>query len=214
MSSGGQKSRASKYFWIYITLVVAMIAIVKVPTVENAMKTEYRLVETYLGEKGAAFVYDNSAKWYHTVAVEWDMYHTLEDMFIPTQEQMNRSKGMRGFGNYLFRYMHERLEAFWRGLYMLFSRMWLICLWLVFVPLTILPLLNNGWQIRNIKRTNFDYASPTKHTYAVSAVTALLFVLAFLILAPVPMIPLIYPLILIICGGFAAVSIANIQKRL
>lgn len=116
-------------------------------------------------------------------------------------------------GNYLFKYMHERLEAFWRGLYMLFTRMWVLFLWLPFIPIVVFPAINHGWQIRNIKRTNFDYASPTKHIYAVATIKLCCYS-TYAYRSSDPMTPLDYPAILMICGILAAVSVANIQKRL
>ena len=208
------QSKISKYVWLYIALIVAMMAVVKVSTVETAMKAEHRLVTSALGQTSSDYVYSHAADWYRTIAVDWEMHRMLENMFIPTDEERARSKGLEEFGNYLFKYMHERLEAFWRGLYMLFTRMWVLFLWLPFIPIVVFPAINHGWQIRNIKRTNFDYASPTKHIYAVATIKALLVILLTLIVAPVPMTPLIYPAILMICGILAAVSVANIQKRL
>ena len=38
------QSKSSKYVWLYIALIVAMMAVVKVSTVETAMKAEHRLV--------------------------------------------------------------------------------------------------------------------------------------------------------------------------
>ena len=122
------QSKISKYVWLYIALIVAMMAVVKVSTVETAMKAEHMLVSSALGQTSSDYVYSHAADWYRTIAVDWEMHRTLENMFIPTDEERARSKGLEEFGNYLFKYMHERLEAFWRGLYMLFTRMWVLFL--------------------------------------------------------------------------------------
>ena len=42
------QSKISKYVWLYIALIVAMMAVVKVSTVETAMKAEHRLVTSAL----------------------------------------------------------------------------------------------------------------------------------------------------------------------
>ena len=44
------QSKSSKYVWLYIALIVAMMAVVKVSTVETAMKAEHRLVTAALGQ--------------------------------------------------------------------------------------------------------------------------------------------------------------------
>ena len=106
------QSKISKYVWLYIALIVAMMAVVKVSTVETAMKAEHRLVTSALGQTSSDYVYSHAADWYRTIAVDWEMHRTLENMFIPTDEERARSKGLEEFGNYLFKYMHERLEAF------------------------------------------------------------------------------------------------------
>lgn len=97
------QSKSSKYVWLYIALIVAMMAVVKVSTVETAMKAEHRLVTSALGQTSSDYVYSHAADWYRTIAVDWEMHRTLENMFIPTDEERARSKGLEEFGNYLFR---------------------------------------------------------------------------------------------------------------
>ena len=54
------QSKSSKYVWLYIALIVAMMAVVKVSTVETAMKAEHRLVTSALGQTSSDYVYSHS----------------------------------------------------------------------------------------------------------------------------------------------------------
>lgn len=60
------QSKISKYVWLYIALIVAMMAVVKVSTVETAMKAEHRLVTSALGQTSSDYVYSHAADWYRT----------------------------------------------------------------------------------------------------------------------------------------------------
>ena len=53
------QSKSSKYVWLYIALIVAMMAVVKVSTVETAMKAEHRLVTAALGQTSSNYVYSS-----------------------------------------------------------------------------------------------------------------------------------------------------------
>lgn len=68
------QSKSSKYVWLYIALIVAMMAVVKVSTVETAMKAEHRLVTSALGQTSSDYVYSHAADWYRTIAVDWEMH--------------------------------------------------------------------------------------------------------------------------------------------
>lgn len=92
------QSKISKYVWLYIALIVAMMAVVKVSTVETAMKAEHRLVTSALGQTSSDYVYSHAADWYRTIAVDWEMHRTLENMFIPTDEERARSKAWKSSG--------------------------------------------------------------------------------------------------------------------
>ena len=50
------QSKISKYVWLYIALIVAMMAVVKVSTVETAMKAEHGLVTSALGQTSSDYV--------------------------------------------------------------------------------------------------------------------------------------------------------------
>ena len=67
------QSKISKYVWLYIALIVAMMAVVKVSTVETAMKAEHRLVTSALGQTSSDYVYSHAADWYRTIAVDWEI---------------------------------------------------------------------------------------------------------------------------------------------
>lgn len=207
-------SMIARFFWLYAFVLLAMMACVKVSTVDRAIRTEFHFVTGALGENSARYVYGKAADWYQTIAVDWGLHDGMRRLFIPDEEERENSKGMETFGNYIFRWWSDRMEAFWRGLYMLFSRIWILLLWLPFVPFFIFAAINDGWQIRNIKRTNFDYASPARHHYAVTAISWIMFILLVLVVSPLPMNPLIYPIMLGVCGVMVAFSVANIQKRL
>lgn len=213
MAGKGQQSPLKKFLWLYALLMVGIMALVKVPTVEYAVETELRYARQTLGESTARYAYEGAADWYRTLAVDWGWHEGMRNLFIPTDYEREKSKGLEAFGNYLFKYMDDRLEAFWRGLYLLFTRLRILLLWLPFIPIIILPAIYDGWQLRNIKKTNFDYASPMLHSYTVEAICWSFFAFFALAISPIPVNPLIYPTIICITGLLLAWSIANVQKR-
>ena len=208
------QSPLKKFLWLYAAIMVAVLALVKVETVEHAVEAELRYARSTLGEDAARYCYEGAAGWYRTIALDWGLHEAMRNLFLPTDEQREKSRGLEEFGNYLFKYMSDRMEAFWRGLYLLFTRIWILMLWLPFIPIIVLPAFNHGWQLRNIKKTNFDYASPTLHTYTVEAVYWAVFIFLVLAISPFPANPLIYPALICIAGLMLSWSVANVQKRM
>lgn len=211
--SDRKMSPLKKFLWLYAALMVAIMAMVKVQTVEHAVETELGYARSVLGEDTARYAYEGAAQWYNTIAIDWGWHEGMRNLFIPTDYERVKSKGLENFGNYLFKYVDDRLEAFWRGLYLLFTRLRILLMWLPFIPIMLLPAFNHGWQLRNIKKTNFDYASPTLHTYTIEAVGWCFFAFFSLAILPFPINPLTYPIILVGAGLLIAWSVANTQKR-
>lgn len=181
---------------------------------DETLETEARQVEHDLGEDSARYVYSHARQWYQFLMVDSGAYRTLHRTMIPDDREKQRSRGMTTMGERWFDWVEGRLDAVVRLIYLFLARLWVLVLWLSFVPILLLPAIYDGWQVRCIKRTNFDYASPVVHKYAVTAVKLLLAGLGIVMTLPFALSPITFPIILIVVGLFSGLSVANIQKRL
>ena len=80
--------------------------------------------------------------------------------------------------------------------------------------LLFVPAVYDGYMTWQIKRTNFDYASPVMHRYSVRGAAILLFGLLAAFMAPIALNPIIIPMGMMGCCVLFGLAFGNVQKRI
>jgi len=193
--------------------IVLILLLVSSDFMDQSLVRERNYVERDLGEESCQYVYDEAADWYKTLFVDSGIYTTLHRTLIPNEDEKQHSRGMETMGSAWFKWIEGRLDASMRVIYMFLTRCVQMLLWIPFIPLVFLPAFYDGLMVRKIKRTNFDYSSPALHSYAVRSSWTMAFFLFLGFFAPVAIAPVVFPIVIFICGSLMGLSVANIQKR-
>lgn len=155
------------------------------------------------------------ADWlYESTVVQWELNAWFYQLFIPTPEERENSRGLETLGEQWFPIAEERWSAFLDMVYWGMRRIALFSIWLpIWLPAFIMSALV-GWLERAIKKTGFGYTSPIVFTLSWRTLFCTFLVLVISFLCPTPIPPVVVPALL----GFVAIllgfAVGNIQKRI
>lgn len=207
-----------KPFWLVAWLLVIELAVVFVLVpgdwTNRTIEKESRLIEANLGSEARSWIYGKADQWYQSAMMDSGFYEGIYRTMIPNNDQRANSRGMQGMGSWWFRWVQSRIEAFADIVYQFMSRFALLVMWAPYMLLLLLPALYDGLMTRQIKRTNFDYASPVVHRYSTRLSGGLLIGLVIAFSAPIAMNPVIIPVVMMVCCVLLGLMVGNLQKRI
>ncbi|WP_300500716.1 DUF4400 domain-containing protein [Marinobacter sp.] len=178
---------------------------------ETAMQKEAQMIEMISGREHRDQVLGNATSWYTASLVDTGVWRALYQMLIP-EDHLREKSVIKADG--WFGIVESRLTAIQQSVYLIFVRVSLLFTWLPYVPLLLLPALWDGLMTWKIKKTNFDYASPILHRYAIrgSALVAVLTMISFMM--PLPIAPIYIPIALMFSVVAVGIAAGNLQKRI
>lgn len=210
--------KIDKTFWVtsMIFLVEACFALMLVSPESIRKQSVIEAVSVYetMGMNAATEVEERATRWYTTIFVEPEVEETLTHMFIPSNQERARSRGLEDFGSWLWPFMQDRIACFMDLSYWVCRRVSLMVTWIVPCLIALVAAVLCGRYRRLIKQTNFSKASGIKLMYMMKVCTmiVMLFFMAFIF--PFALNPIFVPFIL---GGLMitlGMSIGHITKRL
>ena len=204
------------FMWSLLGLLylVGYILLVGEGYLTRMVESEQRYNAQFYSPALAKASTQRATRWFNAAFVDTGiMAHTF-DPFIPTQDEITRSKGLEDFGQPLFHWFERRMRAWWTLLWAAFVRMSSVLLWTPFAPFLFVPWLVDGYTIREVRKHTFDYASPVAQSYAMRAIAIMPLLFVLLLLAPIPMHPLATPACFIMAGMLGQRAIGNYMKRI
>ncbi len=109
--------------------------------------------------------------------------------------------------------VEDRLNGLFATIYHLLIRVSLFVVWSPYMALIFAPALFDGWMMRSVKQTNFQYASPVVHRYGVRGVAFVVFAMVFAFTLPIALDPRIIPVALILVAICLGLIVSNMQKK-
>jgi len=205
-------------FWIavWIILLESLILAIIIPGdwTESVIEKESELVSKRLGEADHQWIHDKANKWYQNTYIDTGIYDAMLDHVTPNDEQKAKSKGMENMGTIWFDWISDRIDSMSFTYYHMLTRLALLLTWLPYFILLFIPAVIDGVMTRQIKKTNFQYASPFFHTYATKGIIFITLVLITLFLAPIVIEPSIIPVSIMIVCVLMGLMVGNLQKRI
>ncbi len=209
-----QLSWSSKLLWLFLIELLVLALLVPTYWIDTARKREMQRIEQRLGANTRQWAMQKAQGWFQASFVDSGFYQTVHHLLIPTEQERQRSKGLEDFGQGLFNWLSIRLDALIHLLYQFYIRLALLSLWWPYLLLVGIPAIWEGFMVRRIKRTNFDYVSPVLHHYSIRGITLLGAGVLMVWLAPIKLEPMLIPAIMMISCLLAGLALGNIQKRI
>ncbi len=213
-----QRSRFGLFTWVLIASleVLLVMLFVSAEYAHKEMNTEAQYIHRSLGAETTAEITQRANAAYKVTVLDTDLEGWLRRLYIPTEEQKARSKGLESLGEQqgVWAYAEERIEALLDMIYWICRRLALFSIWLpVWIPAFLLA-FRLGWLERGIKKAGFAYTSPQLLGLSAKLVGLSFCALISTFVFPMATYPEVVPLFfasVVILVGFGA---TNIQKRI
>lgn len=178
------------FYYVLMAMLVPTAHIIRVQVAER------ELLRTYLGESSMRSIVHRSdtlfLKWFIDSGVAAESY----DMFLPTRQAQERSRGMEQLGERegFFVKAREKIDAFWALVRFSIQRFIAILIWMPLLMVLMVAAIWDGWMRRRIKMIGFEQTSAPIFGLARQAFILGIFAPLFYVFAPVVIHPVITPL--------------------
>ncbi len=199
--------------WLLVIELVVVLILVPGELTDRAIEKEAVLIESSLGKQSSLWVQNKADDWYQTSMVDSGFYNGMYRLFIPTEAERQKSKGLEKFGSLWFKFLDGRIKSFSKVVYQFYTRIALFSLWMPYILVLLVPALFDGLMTWKIKRTNFEYASPVVHRYSTRAIGYIVFGAIIMSFAPIAITPMLMPILMMAWCVLAGLMIGNYQKR-
>lgn len=199
--------------WLLALELVAILLLIPGDLTGRAIERESELVQQSLGREARNWITMKANTWYDASIIESGLYDATYRTLIPSEEEKKRSRGMEHMGGLWFEWVEGRIDAVSKVIYQFYARLALLANWAPYMLLLLLPAAFDGLMTWRIKRTNFDYASPVIHRYAVRGTVAVMIGLTIAFFVPFALNPSIIPLAMMVCCVLLGLALGNLQKR-
>ena len=157
---------------------------------------------------------ERATRWFTKTFVDTGVMAHSFDMFIPTQEEIDRTPTLDPeFGQPIFGWFERRVRAWWTLIWSSYTRASALLIWLPLVPLFIIPWAVDGWTQRQRRKHTFEIASATRQHVSIMALTAIPLLLVAVITSPILLHPMFAPLMLLASGALIYAVMSNFMKR-
>ncbi|QSV17591.1 DUF4400 domain-containing protein [Photobacterium ganghwense] len=204
-------------FWIVVLIFVLEVCIILIlipgDYTKQMIVDESALIQKNLGTESQRWIYKRANEYYQASILDSGFYEATHQLLIPTYEERMKSKGMETMGADWFIWVESRLDASMNVVYQFYSRVAILQLWAPYMLFLFIPAIWDGVMTWNIKRTNFQYASPFLHRYSMRSMWLVVIGTFIVFCSPFTMHPTFIPLMLMLLAVSVGVNISNMQKR-
>jgi hypothetical protein len=209
-----RSSWGSKLWGLLFIELTVLVLLVPTHWLDAARKVEIQRIEQRLGVNMCQQAVQKAQGWFQASLVDSGFYQALHHLLIPTEQERQHSKGLEDFGQELFTWLSVRLEALMRMCYQFYPRLALFSLWWPDLLWVGLPAIWEGFMVRRIKWTNFDYIIPVLHHYSLRGIMLLGAWVLMAWLAPIVLEPMLMPAVMMISCLLGGIALGNIPKRI
>lgn len=200
---------------IWLLEIILVAGFVSDEWVRDIQMVEDKMLIDYFGKEKDAEIRKTTQYWFDKLFVKTGIRENVYHYFIPTERERQMSKGFEDVGRHdLFPFIHSRLDVLWDTVYQMIKRFIMVCIWIPFLIVTLLPFCIDGTVRRKISQTNFDYPSPMVHRYSLYLIFGVLYVLFIGATLPFPVPPHSIPIGFLIVAFAMNTLVANTQKRI
>lgn len=200
--------------WLFIIELVVILLLVPGDWTGQAIYTEANWMEQQLGAATADKIMVRAHDWYQWSMIDSGVYAEMQRFLIPSEPERLRSIGMRTMGADWFEWVNGRLQAIGLVVEQFYRRIAMLQEWAPYMLILLVPAVYDGLMTWQIKRTNFDYASPVLHRYSVRAGVLIVVTLLLCFFLPFALNPFWIPVALMLCCACACLMFGNLQKRI
>lgn len=178
---------------------------------ENA-KQEIIADRDFIGESAYGYMNNKTYMSYKKFFVDTGIQAGSFKLFIPSEEQKDRSGAMRNMSSPLFKWVEDKLKMYWNLVYFGMLRFnYLLFFAPVFIPFIFAAAID-GFYTRRIKLITFQLTSATRYGYAMHSIVFLTFVPLFFFLYPFPIHPFFVPVWFTLFGLSLRLLASNLHK--
>jgi len=203
-------------FLLFVFIEVLMIACF-MPNrfIEGAIMKEQTWGVGLMGEGTQGQLKDDTIDLYTLLMIDSGINETVREFFVPSAEELERSKGWENLASLWFPFIESRGEALSNVIFHIMYRALALYMWLPFMAVLLVPSIFGGYMSWNIKRYNFDHSSPFLNTYSSKITWFCVAATLVSFIAPIPIPPMIIPVVIITLIPIScSLLIGNLPKRL
>ena len=199
--------------WTILLLVEAIVVSVFLSNawLREQIESERQQTLDFLGYETSVRVIERTNDLYSTLLRESGVIPFTYSLFLPKSDTALGPTPGYEMGRY-FTFFRGRLDAIWTSMYQATQRLALFLEWLPYLLPFLIPCLVDGLVKRQIKKTNYGYASQVRYHLASHIIVALIFAPLLYAFLPFAVTPVIVPIWIFCFGAAIALLSANIQK--
>lgn len=182
----------------------------------DAIEKEKVMIRQVMGYSGSEAIIAEADQWHTALIMESGLYEGTVRTLIPTKKQKRQSRGIERMGTAegWFGWVQGRIDTVSQVIHHTMMRVSMLKMWLPFIPIILVPAVYDGLMTWQIKRTNFQYASPTLHRYGARGIGLITVIFLLLFFAPIAVHPIYIPVGLIAVCLLIGIMMGNMQKRI
>ncbi|WP_454838459.1 DUF4400 domain-containing protein [Pseudomonas mohnii] len=213
------EEKMPKTLWaalVFICIEILLI-VVLVPNsfIDTAILKEQDWGEALMGKSQHEQLVRDTDSLYTQLHLDNGLNKWVGSLFVPTDEEREKSKAWENLGNLWFKFLSNRGEALTKVLYHVYYRFLLLVMWLPYMLVILAPSVLGGYMTWNIKRYTFQHSSPFLNTYSSKIISFIVVSLMISFIAPLPIPPMVIPVVIIVLMPIASsLLIGNLPKRL
>lgn len=200
--------------WSFIAFLnfVAIAFFLPVDLITDHAKEEIATTREFIGESSYSYLNNKTYITYKKAFVDTGIQEKSFQIFIPTEDQKDKSGALRNLGAPLFKWIDEKLKMYWNLVYFGMLRFnYLLFFFPIFAPFIIAAAFD-GFYTRRIKLITFQLTSATRYGYAIHAIIFLTFVPLFFFLYPFSINPFFVPIWFLTLGLAIRLLASNLHK--
>lgn len=166
------------------------------------------------GKETVERIKKESGNVYSMMFIKTGFAQGVVNLFVPSKDQRENTKGMENFGSTVFNYASNRMVLFWDGIYQAIYRLFLMLEYLPLILPLLIPAIVDGLMQREVKKRNYGYASSIRFTFSIQVIFILLLLVPIYLFIPLA----VSPKIVLICGYvmvfLSIIMASNLQKQI
>ena len=171
-------------------------------------------LDQVFGEAGADDLRRRSDGWFDALFGRSGIHDASYRLFVPERDDLQTTDGTARVAQAIFPHVAQRLDVFWLWILQTLLRLATVVAWLPLLALAAWPCAVDGWVVRQIRRTNFDFSSPVAYNLAAIVLTLSLIACGLILFLPITITPLLVPACATLLVLSSWVMTRNLQKKL
>lgn len=206
--------------WLLIWLLILIAEIVMVPffydsyEIEDHIKQEYILIAKWFSDDEASRIYNDANNAFHHLFLNTGIAQATYALTVPDPENRTNDRDEVKLSKDMVNWFDRRIMAWWSMWLQALERLMVFKTWLPFAVVFFVPTVVDGWVQREIKKSNFGYASPVRYHFGMFLMFGLLFFPLLYSFSPFVFSPLSTPIWIVLSAFSLVMMTSNLQKHI